>query len=70
MSEKYKKDFDEGFKYALQNWDPNTGRMQYPDGFSNAFAEGVISGRYIVMKDTFGEFKSINWNGGKPNVVR
>jgi hypothetical protein len=70
MSEQYKNDFDKGYEYALKNYNPNTGIMQYPNGFSNAFAEGVISGRYKVIKDTFGEFKSINWNQGKANIIR
>lgn len=70
MSEQYKKDFNEGYEYALKNYNPHTGRMQYPNGISNAFAEGVISGRYKILKEAFGEYKSINWVGGKPNIVR
>ena len=68
--EEYEKDFDNGYEYSLKNFDPQTGKMTFPEKFGNGFAEGTITGRSKVIHDTFGEFKSINWDGGKPNITR
>lgn len=77
MSNEYKSGFDDGYKFAVENFDANTGRykVDLPDKFihrgntwSCGYGEGLISGRRRVMIQTFGNFTEISYASGKAKV--
>lgn len=79
MSEVYKKGFENGIKFSIDNWNPQTGyyKNAFPSNFvhrgdvwSCGFGEGLITGRNQVITKTFGEFKSLSWDNGRVTVVR
>lgn len=79
MSKDWDLGFDDGYKFAYENWNPNTGHYTRPlpatfvhrEGLYNCgFGEGLISGRSEVLRKTFGEYKSIHWAYGKPVVTK
>lgn len=74
MSEEYERGFDEGFEFALTNFDATTGRyfISFPDWFrhrgdvkSCGFGEGLISGVSEKISITYGSIRGIHWKDGK-----
>jgi len=79
ISSEWNVGFDEGYKWAMDNYNPNSGMnmANYPnrfvhrgDAWSCGFGEGLISGRSQKMRDVFGYFKSIHWKNGKAIIER
>lgn len=73
------KGFDDGYEFAIKNFNPQTGsyNIELPGSFRHrvgeyncGFGEGLISGRGIVLDKTFPGWKRIHWPNGKADVTK
>jgi len=78
MTDEYDKGFKDGLQFAIENYDPETGKMNsdLPKGFVHrfghynaGFAEGLITGRGKVIDKAFPNLKEIYWRDGKSIVT-
>lgn len=79
MNSEWEKGFDAGYKFAVDNWNADTGKymIELPETFVHrnghyncGYGEGLISGRSQKIESTFGKIKEIHWENGRAVIKR